>query len=216
MKTWFFTLFSFALALPTVAATFTLTDITNPNGGTTNAVSPFTSVNIPNGTAGDGLAWTNVGAQINPDGPGGVDLGFYGSFSCPTVGGCSDTFEVDYSAAGYLSGTTTYVALNGFGSGAFTQVQAFGFGNQSLGYISTNASEFSVSSNPILLGSPSDSSGALLISIALQDGGTVNLPGGVTADLLVTQGSGVPEPGTLAIVAACGLLLFYVKRLRKA
>jgi hypothetical protein len=213
MKTCLFTLFALASTLPTVAATFTITDITDPNGATTNAITPFTFVSISNGTAGDGLAWTGVGAGLNTIGSV-TDLGFFGNFSCATVSGCSDTFEVDYSATGYLSGTTAYVGLTGSSNMGSAALQGFAL-NQSLGFVSSNGSEFNTSSNPVLVGNPAEFSGDMLITITLQNGGTVHLPGGATADLITTQGS-APEPGTLGIVAASGLLLFYIKRLRKA
>jgi hypothetical protein len=213
MKLGLFTLFAFASALPTVAATFTITDIMDPNGVTTNAISPFTFLEITNGSAGDGLAWTNVGAEINTGGSV-TDLGFFGAFSCATVGGCSDTFEVDYSASGFMSGTTAYVGLIGFSNMGSAALQGFAL-NQSLGFVSSNGSEFNITSNPVLVGSPAEFSGDMLITITLQNGGTLNLPGGATADLVTTQGS-APEPGTLGIVAASGLLLFYIRRLRKA
>jgi hypothetical protein len=44
----------------------------------------------------------------------------------------------------------------------------------------------------------------------------LTLPAAGTADLVIQPGSAVPEPGTLAIAAACVLVLIYVKRLRKA
>lgn len=213
MKICLFTLFAFATALPTVAATFTITDITDPNGATTNAISPFTFVSISNGTAGDGLAWFGVGAQINTIGSV-TDLGFFGDFSCATVGGCSETFEVDYSATGYLSGTTAYVGLIGSSNMGAAALQAFAL-NQTIGFVSSNASEFNTTSTPVLVGNPAEFSGDMLITITLQNGGTVSIPGAATADLITTQGS-APEPGTLGIVAASGLLLFYIRRLRKA
>jgi hypothetical protein len=215
MKICFFTLFALASALPTIAGSFTITDIVDPNGNITNALSPFTSVTITNGfSTSDDLGWANVGAQITTLGPT-FDLGFYGSFVCSTDGGCSDTFEVDYGATGFLSGTNAFVALDGYGSGGGASLQALG-ANQSLGYLSSSGLSFSITSSPILVGSPADFSGEMFVTISLADGGNLSLPGATSADLIVTQGSGVPEPGTLWIVAACGLLLFYIRRLRKA
>jgi len=214
MKIWLLTLLAAAVALPTVAATFTITDIVDPNGGITNSVSPFTSVLIPDGASGDGLLWTGVGAEIGNFGSY-LDLGFFGSFECVSSG-CSDQFTVDYVATGFLSGTTTNVALYGTGDAGFISAEA---GNSSLGYVSANASSsFGTSSIPVLVGNPADFSGEFLISISMAGNSSVSLPTSSTADLVVTPGlqSGVPEPGTLAIVAACGLLLLYVKRLRKA
>jgi hypothetical protein len=213
MKIRLFTFLAFA-AVPTFATTFTITDITDPNGVTTNAKSPFTFVLIPNGTASsDGLVWTGVGAGITTF-SSVTDLGFFGNFSCPTVSGCSDTFEVDFGATGFASGTTAFVALHGSSSNGSASLQVFG-GNQSLGFVSSNSSTINVTSSSILVGNPANFSGDMLINITLANGGTLNLPGGTTADLVTTQGS-APEPGTLGIVAACGLLLFYVRRLRKA
>jgi hypothetical protein len=216
MKFCFFTLFALASALPTIAGSLTITDIVDPNGNITSALSPFTSVTIANGfSTSDDLIWTNVGAQITRLGPT-FDLGFYGSVVCSTDGGCNDTFEVDFGATGFLSGTNAFVALDGFGSEGMASVQAYGF-NQSLGLLSSNSSSsFSYTSNPILVGNPADSLGEVFVTISLEDGGNLSLPGATSADLIVTEGSGVPEPGTLGIVAACGLLLFYIRRLRKA
>jgi hypothetical protein len=216
MKICSFTLFALASALPTIAGSFTITDIVDPNGNITNALSPFTSVTITNGfSTSDGLGWSNVGAQITTLGPT-FDLGFYGEFACSTPGGCTDTFEVDYGATGFLSGTNAFVALDGFGSEGSVFLQAYG-ANQSLGFLASNASSsFSMTSSPILVGSPADFSGQMYVTISLEDGGNLSLPGATSANLIVTQGSGVPEPGTLGIVAACGLLLFYIRRLRKA
>lgn len=218
MKLCLFTLFAFASALPTVGASLTLTDIIDPNGVMTSALSPFTSLSIPGGTSSDDLLWYSAGAQISTVGPA-LDLGFSGTFVCEGMNSCSDTFEVDYGATGYLSGTTTYVALSGFTTEGFVSGDALGGLNQTLGYTYTNTSgPFSISSTPILVSNPANFSGEFFVTISLPGGNTTYLSSGSTADLLVTpgSGSGVPEPGTLAIVAACGLLLFYVKRLRKA
>jgi hypothetical protein len=96
--------------------------------------------------------------------------------------------------------------------------------NSSLGYLSENASPivvlangfnssqvFTDSSTPLVVNNAGDFSGALYLNV---ESGSFNLPNSSTADLIFN--GVVPEPGTLAIAAAALLLLFYVKRLRRA
>jgi hypothetical protein len=210
-------------AIPVCAGTLTITSIEDPNGNTVTT-NPFA---LPDGTSNfDTGSWTSVAATVF----GGSDLQLSGNFSCATV--CNDYFTVDFTGTGYNPGATAYVSV--FTTYALDygfSLQAIGAGNQTLGQLFENANSsvpivvsaiqsgvnstqpqfFTDSSNPVVVNSAGDFSGVLLLDV---QGGSFSLPSSQTADLIINDV--VPEPGTLAIGAACLLLLVYVKRLRKA
>ena len=214
-----------SIAIPAAAGTIAITDGFDPNGlMTTSPTGAF--VNLPDGVSGDGLTWTGVGATVFNI-SGNSDLSFSGTFTCASS--CNDTFEIDFAASGFNPGTTSYVSLLGSGLPDFISVQALdSANNQTLGYVSYPASNatiplaigntspaFSASSTPVVINSAGDFSGELFFNLQTS-AGTITVPPLSSADLIVTNGASVPEPGSLAIAAACLILFLYVKRLRKA
>jgi hypothetical protein len=213
-----------SIAIPAAAGTIAITDGFDPNGlMTTSPTGVF--VNLPDGVSGDGLTWTGVGATVF-NLSGNSDLSFSGAFTCASS--CNDTFEIDFTASGFNPGTTSYVSLLGSGVPDFISVQALDGANQTLGFVSYPSSNitipsaignstqsFSVASSPVVINSAGDFSGELFFNLQTE-AGTITVPPLSSADLIVTNGASVPEPGSLAIAAACLLLFLYVKRLRKA
>ncbi len=209
-------------ALPATAGTITILSMYDANDMETD--SPNGSyVSIPDGVSGDELYWSGVGASVVNG--ASSDLGIYGTFACPIS--CNDSFTVFFDASGFNPGGTTYVSLFGYTSAAYLTVYGNEVMNQNvteistpidaLGYVTSGNSTggfFSTASTPVVLALPANFEGSLTFNF---DGyGNTTLPQASTADLILSPTSAVPEPGSLAIVAACGLLLFYVKRLRKA
>ena len=201
-----------ALTIPAMGGTIILNDVVDPNGSPTFSGDGI-SVALTDGTSADGLSWTGAGAEaftlFTPQ-----DLSFFGTFTC--AGLCSDTFEVDFIGAGFLPGATANLSIFGTSTGSSIVFDGFTNSNQSLGSVFQNGSgEFSMASTPILLTNPGNFSASVFFHVDMGEG-TVSLPEASSADLFVNDGSAVPEPGTIAILAACILLLIYLKRLRKA
>jgi len=212
-----------SIAIPAAAGTIAITEGFDPNGLMTASPNGL-FVNLPTGLSADGLTWNGVGASVF-NVSGNSDLSFSGTFTCASS--CNDTFEIDFTATGFNPGATSYVSLFGTGVPDFISVQAFA-NNQTLGFASYPTSNitiplaignsslpFSAASSPIVINSAGDFSGELIFN--LQTGaGTITVPPLSSADLIVTDAASVPEPGSLAIAAACLILFLYVKRLRKA
>jgi hypothetical protein len=207
-----------ALALASVASAgiITITDIVDPNNLLT-ASPDGTFVKAPDGTASDTLSWTGVEADVfNFD---TSDLALSGFFVCSsTKGGCFNTFAVDFTGTGFGPGTTAFISLVGtsttnlFLEGSFLQN---GVNATSPIAIANATGPFNVNSATFSIDNTGSFSGTFFLDINMGIG-NFTLPALSTADLIVTPGASVPEPGTIAIVAACVLLLIYVKRLRRA
>jgi hypothetical protein len=201
-----------ALTIPATAGTIILGDIVTADGVTTFSGDGI-SVNPADGTSPDGLRWSSVGATaftgFTPE-----DLALSGTFTCSSL--CNDTFRVDFVGIGFNPGATVDLSIFGTSTGAALTFSGFASGNESLGSVFTNTTgSFNMSSTPILLANPGNFSGSVFFNLNMGEG-TVTLPSASTADVFVNDGSAVPEPGTIAILAACILLLIYMKRLRKA
>jgi hypothetical protein len=215
-----------SIAIPAAAGTIAIVDGFDPNGLQTNSPNGA-FVNLPNGISADGMSWNGVGA-VAFNVSGNSDLSFSGMFTCASV--CDDTFEIDFTGTGFNPGTTSYVSLVGSGVPDFISVQALSSNNQTFGYVSYpslnitvlqtiqaigNSSVFNVASSPVVINNAGDFSGELFFNLQME-AGTINVPPLSSADLIITNGASVPEPGSLAIAAACLILFLYVKRLRKA
>jgi hypothetical protein len=209
-----------AIALASVASAgiITITDIVDPNNLTTTSPDG-TFVVAPDGTSSDLLSWTGVQAEVfNFD---TSDLSLSGLFVCGSTGGnCVDSFAIDFTGTGFGPGTTAFISLVGSTStsmqlqGSFFQTGVNATTPSAI--VNANGSTpFDVSSATFAIDNKGSFSGIFFLDINMGNG-NFTLPALSTADLVVTPGAAVPEPGTIAIVAACILLLVYVKRLRRA
>lgn len=210
------TLFVLAgVAIPARAALIpivNLSQLTAPDGSSVTGLGPLS---LTNGST-NGFTWSGVGASVLTVGSNSR-ISLAGTFACVTASCFNETFSLSFYFGPVQPGYTANVSLTG-NTTALSTVVSLSANRPagSLGQVTGNSnisSVFALQSLPIAIGG-GNFSGTMTFTINQMLTGTVTIPPGATGDLLFTSSS-VPEPGTIAIGAACLLLLVYVKTLRK-